>query len=354
MRVVLKECAWETQDKDLHVLTDPREVITLADPDGKVAAFFAELDRGPRTVEELCDALDLSRDDVHDALAGLDSLGLIESAEGRSLGDPRLDARHLSNLAFFGLYAGLDQPRAAFVRRLRQSHVLVLGVGGGGSSLVQNLAGLGVGRLTLVDRDDVEPRNFARQFLYRHADLGRSKVDRAAEWVREYDPSIEVRAVDRWIAGPEDLEDLFDDVNLVAGGLDGHPDAAVWINAAAVRAGIPFVAGGMTRSQILYYSVDPGVSPCVSCDRRSRPSPEAPDTAGFVERSRAKLMITNALNGPMAMQIGSLIAFEAARYLTGCEPPFAAGRYVKLDLRNGLVPEIQPFETDPGCQVCAT
>src|SRR5690606_21292839 len=132
--------------------------------------------------------------------------------------------RHFSNLEFFAAYSGLRRPRTDFLHRLRSAHVLVLGVGGGGSALVMSLAGLGVGRLTLVDRDDLEPRNFARQFLYRHADLGRSKVDRAAEWVREFDPTIEVRTVDRWIGGPADLADLVSGVDAVAGGLDGHPD----------------------------------------------------------------------------------------------------------------------------------
>jgi molybdopterin/thiamine biosynthesis adenylyltransferase len=67
---------------------------------------------------------------------------------------------------------------------LREAHVLVLGVGGGSSNVLMGLVGLGVGRFTLVDGDDVEPWNFARQFVYRHVDIGRSKVDRAAEWVR--------------------------------------------------------------------------------------------------------------------------------------------------------------------------
>ncbi|MFG6191909.1 HesA/MoeB/ThiF family protein [Nonomuraea sp. JJY05] len=357
MRIALKECAWESSGEELLVLTDPREVLTLGDEDGQVAALFAALGRGPCTVPELrgrlaAAGLSLSEADVRCAVEALDGLGLVECESDRTLGDPDLDARHRSNLAFFEAFARLDRPRADFVNSLRRSHVLVLGVGGAGSSLVQCLAGLGVGRLTLVDRDDVEPRNFARQFLYHHADIGRSKVECAAEWVRAYDPRIEVRAVDRWITCPDDLKDLVDGADLVAGGLDGHPEAHLWVNEAAVRAGVPLVVGGMTRSQVTYYSVDPGRSACVRCDWSDRPAADEASPGGFAERNRAKLMIQNALIGPLAMQMGSLVAYEAMRYLTGFEEPQAAGTFVKLDLRNGLVPERQPFTRDPGCPVC--
>ncbi|MFI7616585.1 HesA/MoeB/ThiF family protein [Nonomuraea terrae] len=358
MRVVLKECAWEPLGDNLIVIYDPREALTLADPDGQIAAFLTELSAGPCTAAELASALaargfDVSEADVAEGLAGLDSLGLVEEAGERRLGDPVADERHFSTLTFFGSFAGLGRSRAGYVRRLRESHVLVLGAGGAGSSIVQCLAGLGVGAMTLVDRDDVAPRNFARQFLYRHQDIGRSKVDRAAEWVREYDPTIEVRAVDRWIAGPEDLKDLTADVDLIAGGLDGEPQAHLWVNEAALRAGVPLVSGGMQRTQLMYCSVDPGRSACLLCDESDRPDPGEPTSAGVAQRLTREMRLNNALIGPIAMQMGSLIAYEALRYLTAFEPPRAAGARVMLDLRTGLVPVWEPFPRDPECPACA-
>jgi molybdopterin/thiamine biosynthesis adenylyltransferase len=356
MRVTLKECVWETIGDEVQVVFDAREVITLGDPDGRVAALLGELAGTPRTAADLSAALTargfpLSEADVREGLAGLDALGLVEDADGRLLGDPEADARHFSNLSFYGTHAGLDRPRAAFLRRLRAAHVLVLGVGGGGSAVVQCLAGLGVGRLTLVDRDRVEPRNLARQFLYRHRDIGRSKTERAAEWVREFDPAIEVRAVERWITGPGDLADLVTGVDLIAGGIDGHPHAWLWVNEAAVRAGVPFTGGGGTRSRITYTSVLPGRTPCLACDAADRPAPDSP--AGAALRLAERIELNNPLTGPMATLIGSLIAFEAQRILTGFEPPRAAGGRWVLDLRAGLAPSWEPFTPDPDCAVCA-
>jgi molybdopterin/thiamine biosynthesis adenylyltransferase len=358
MRVVLKECAWGSLGEDLILVRDPREALTLVDPDGQVEALLGELSKGPATASELSRALralgvNVTEDEVASGLDGLDSLGLLERPDERLLGDPAVDARQFSNLTFFASFARRDQSRAEFVRRLRDSRVLVLGVGGGGSSIVQCLAGLGVGAMTLVDRDDVEPRNFARQFLYRHRDIGRSKVERATEWVRDYDPDIEVRAVDRWISGPADLTDLTDGVDIIVGGLDSEQGAHLWVNEAALRAGVPFVGGGMQRTQFMYFSVDPGRSPCLLCDESDRPGPDEPTSAGVAQRLARSLQFSNALIGPIAMQLGSLIAYEALRYLTGFEPPRAAGAQVVLDLRTGLVPTWQPFPRYLACPACA-
>ncbi|MBB4907397.1 HesA/MoeB/ThiF family protein [Actinophytocola algeriensis] len=358
MRVVLKECAWAPLGDGLVLVRDPREALTLADPDGQVAALLEELSTGPATAAELSAALSargvaVSAADVAAGLDGLDSLGLLERPDEQTLGDPDVDARQFSNLTFFASYARRDQSRAEFVRRVRASRVLVLGAGGVGSSVVQCLAGLGVGAMTIVDRDDVEPRNFARQFLYRHRDVGRSKVARAAEWVREYDPGIEVRPVERWIIGPGDLADLVEDVDLVVGGIDSEQDAHLWVNEAVLRAGVPWVGGGMQRTQFMYFSVDPGRSPCLLCDESDRPDPGEPTSAGVAQRLSRSLRFNNALIGPIAMQLGSLIAYEALRYLSGFEPPRAAGAQVVVDLRTGLVPVWQPFPRLADCPACA-
>jgi molybdopterin/thiamine biosynthesis adenylyltransferase len=87
--------------------------------------------------------------------------------------------RYFSNLAFFTTYGSLDQSAASFQRALADAHVVFLGTGGLGSTVIQALAGAGVSRMTLLDNDTVELRNFARQYLYREEDIGRPKVERA-------------------------------------------------------------------------------------------------------------------------------------------------------------------------------
>ena len=79
-------------------------------------------------------------------------------------------------------------------KALEQSSVLVVGCGGLGSPVVQYLAAAGVGRITLMDDDRIELSNLNRQILHREKDIGRSKTERAKEWIEELDAQIQVTA----------------------------------------------------------------------------------------------------------------------------------------------------------------
>lgn len=358
MRIALKPCAWERLGDTLVVVHDPSRQIELDDPEGHAEALLAALAAGPQTVAELRERLagggvEVSVADLRDALEAFDSVRLLEDADDRTLGTPELDARHFSNLAFFGTFASLAASRAELQRRLRRAHVLQLGAGGLGSNVLQSLAGLGVGRLTLLDHDRVEPRNFARQFLYRELDIGRSKVRRAAEWVREFDSHIEVAVVERRVDGPGDVAALLDGVDLVVSGID-RPDAVdAWVNEACVDAGVPWIRGGMGGAELRYFSVDPGRSPCYAALLRRREEVTGrgdADAAG--SRLSATLPRVNRGIGPAAMLAGSLVAFEALRYLTRFEPPFAAGASVHVDLADGCRQRREPWPDDPDCRLC--
>ncbi|MFM9994871.1 MAG: HesA/MoeB/ThiF family protein [Phycisphaerales bacterium] len=98
------------------------------------------------------------------------------------------DSRFDRQLPLFGK-AGQDKLRAA--------HVAVIGAGGTGSALIPQLALLGVGRMVLVDHDEVEESNRNRHFCARHSDPipGTPKVDTARRMIAEYDPTIAVECV---------------------------------------------------------------------------------------------------------------------------------------------------------------
>ncbi|MGH3662267.1 MAG: HesA/MoeB/ThiF family protein [Micromonosporaceae bacterium] len=361
MRVALKEAVWERDGETLLVVCDHSKAIELHDPTGQVETLLRVLadQPGPYAVlrERLSEAgAEVTAEELEGALGALDALRLLRDPDA---GVPAAEqGRYFSNFAFFELFVSRETSAAEYQRRLREAHVLQLGTGGLGSNVLQSLAGLGVGRLTLVDSDVVEPRNFARQFLYREADIGCSKVERAAAWLRAFHSGIEVNAIERWVAGPEDLTDLLDGVDLVVSGIDQPNQVDSWVNQACVYAAVPWVRGGMSGSQLLYFSVDPGRSACHACRAAAygddgATASQLPRQAERARQLSSQLDRLNRGIGPAAALVGSLVAFEALRYLTGFQPPYGAGADVIVEVADGCQQRKEPWPADPDCQLCA-
>jgi molybdopterin/thiamine biosynthesis adenylyltransferase len=355
---VLKPLGWEPIESGVRIVLDPRESIELADEDGSVAALLTLLAEGRHDVDGLYHALNpafpaVTREDVLDAIEALDELRLLEDQDqtGDLTEDERL--RHFSNLAFLRTFSHLEASAETMVRQLRDAHVLMLGVGGLGSNVLQNLCGLGVGRLTLVDRDDVEPRNFARQFVYRAQDIGRPKIERAADWVREFDPQIKVRTIRADFADAAGVAEVLNSTrpDAVCAAVDDPAQIDEWVNAACIRAGVPFVRGGMTVTEAVIWSVHPGLSACLAC-----PTP-ADDSSGRVANSvlhgRGAARINRGA-GPVATLLGSLVSLEILRFLTGFTAPRYAGAMAVIDLAGDCSPTITTRSRQPDCPVCGS
>ena len=92
--------------------------------------------------------------------------------------------------------------------RLKQSTVAVIGAGGLGSAALQALALTGVGRLIIFDFDRVSLSNLHRQALYRHSDLGKSKVQVAKQRLSELNPWVDVDVYEHALRRYADLEKL--------------------------------------------------------------------------------------------------------------------------------------------------
>lgn len=90
--------------------------------------------------------------------------------------------------------------------RLKEASVLVIGVGGVGSYAAEAVARAGVGKLTLMDGDTVQPSNLNRQLVALTSTLGRNKAEVMAERVRDIDPGIEVAALARFYEEDDDLD----------------------------------------------------------------------------------------------------------------------------------------------------
>jgi molybdopterin-synthase adenylyltransferase len=326
---------------------------TLPDPDGQVLALLELLD-GTRAIDEITLALaatwpQLTAGDVAEGIACLDGAGLLEDAAAQTDLSPWQQERYFSNLAFFGTFAGLEHSRYQFQETLCRAHVLLLGVGGLGSTLLYNLAGLGVGHVTILDYDTVEIKNLARQFLYSEAEVGLPKLGRAAQRARSFNSEMRITAVEQRVRGPEDVAPLLPGVDLTLAAIDQPAEVHDWVNQACVAMGVPFITGGMQVTRGLYYSVAPGHSGCLTCRQlfMDRQYADLPSPVAYAER-------VNRGIGPVASLMGSLIALEAVRYLSGFAPPISAGKIWLVDFVTGQMEVGFEWPRLPDCPMCGT
>ena len=218
-------------------------------------------------------------------------------------------------------------------QRLRAARVLIVGAGGLGAPAALYLAAAGVGRLRIVDPDAVSLSNLQRQVIYATADVGAPKVERAVARLAELNPHLELEA-HACAFDAESGPALLDGCDLV---LDGTDDFAVRfaVNAAAVAAGVPLVSGALGRwtGQVGVFAA----RPCYRCL-----VPEAPPDA----ETCAAVGVVGALAG----LVGSLMALEAVKLLTGAGAPLLG----RLWLHDGLAGEGRTVRiaADPDCPVC--
>ena len=287
---------------------------------------------------------------VAEALSSLGDLGLLEDASDGDRLPARERVRFDRQLRYFSDLAR-DGGGARHHQRLRSARVCLLGVGGLGSWSAYALACCGVGELVLVDGDVVEESNFNRQILYRERDLGRPKVEAAAEALAAFDSAATLVPVEQRLESPEAIEDVARGSDFVVNAVDwpAH-DIERWVNIACFRTGLPTItmshAPPVARVGPLYV---PGVTGCFECQerayRRSHPLYDE-----IVENRRGSRSSAATL-GPVCAFVGGLVALEALHQITGLCPPSTLGVAHMYDLRTMQLTREQ-VPRDPGCPVC--
>ncbi|HEV3275688.1 MAG TPA: molybdopterin-synthase adenylyltransferase MoeB [Terriglobia bacterium] len=221
--------------------------------------------------------------------------------------------------------------------KLKQARVLCIGAGGLGSPLALYLAAAGVGRLGLVDFDVVDFTNLQRQILHGTSDVGRSKLDSAADTLGEINPNVELVRHETRLTSANALE-LFADYDVVADGTDNFATRYL-VNDACVLAGKPNVYGSIFRfeGQASVFATKEG--PCYRC---LYPEPPPP---GLVP-SCAEGGVLGVLPGI----IGAIQALETIKLILGKGEPLI-GRLLLFDALALRFRELK-LRKNPECPVC--
>ncbi len=203
--------------------------------------------------------------------------------------------------------------------KLLSSSILVIGAGGLGSAALPYLAGAGVGKIGIVDGDDVELTNMQRQVL--HTDIGRNKAESAAERVLALNPELTVVTYPYMLTA-EDARELFQQYDLVLDCTDTFA-AKFLLSDASEATGVPLVwatAVGMQGQCSVFGVPDQYGEPLYLRDL----IPEEPP------RHTYQMATEMGVLGAMVGQIGALQATEALKLLLGMGSPLV-GQVMVLD-----------------------
>ena len=148
-------------------------------------------------------------------------------------------------------------------QKLLSAKVLVVGAGGLGSPAALYLAAAGVGRLGIVDFDEVDRTNLQRQILHSTKDIGRKKVESAAERIAAMNPNVVVDAIHS-IVHSDNVQELIRPWDFIIDGTD-NAAAKYLINDACVIEGKPYSHAGVLQFQGQTTTYVPGRSPCLRC-----------------------------------------------------------------------------------------
>jgi adenylyltransferase/sulfurtransferase len=221
--------------------------------------------------------------------------------------------------------------------KLKQAKVLLIGAGGLGAPLGLYLAAAGVGRIGLVDFDVVDSTNLQRQVIHGTKDIGRKKLDSAAERMLDINPFIRIDKHETALTSENALE-ILRDYDIVVDGTDNFPTRYL-VNDACVLLGKPNVYGSIFRfeGQATVFAYPGG--PCYRC---LYPEPPPP---GLVP-SCAEGGVLGVLPGT----IGAIQATETLKLILGQGEPLV-GRLLLYDALAMRFRELK-LRRDPDCPVC--
>jgi sulfur-carrier protein adenylyltransferase/sulfurtransferase len=221
--------------------------------------------------------------------------------------------------------------------KLKQAKVLLIGTGGLGAPLGLYLAAAGVGRIGLVDFDVVDFTNLQRQVIHFTSDVGKKKLDSAAEKMREINPFVQIDKHEVALSSENALE-ILKDYDIVVDGTDNFPTRYL-VNDACVLLKKPNVYGSIFRfeGQATVFAYEGG--PCYRC---LYPEPPPP---GLVP-SCAEGGVLGILPGT----IGLIQATETVKLILGIGQPLV-GRLILYDALEMKFRELK-LRRNVECPVC--
>ena len=222
-------------------------------------------------------------------------------------------------------------------KKLREARVLIVGAGGLGSPAAYYLAAAGVGTLGIVDSDVVDISNLQRQILHHSPDIGRRKVDSAAEKITALNPGVSVEKHYLRL-NIKNVENIIERYDVMVDAVDNFASRYLLHDACFLRKK-PLVEAGVLQFLGQVMSIFPGKGPCYRCL-----FPEPPPAGAVPSCQEAGIL------GAVAGVLGILQANEVIKLILDIGQPLF-GRLIIFEALAGTFRDVA-FRRNPKCPLC--
>lgn len=217
-------------------------------------------------------------------------------------------------------------------KKLAKSKILVCGAGGLGSTVLASLASVGIGTIGIIDNDTLEISNLNRQYIHKHENLGKIKVESAKKWINEFNPQINVQTYQIRL-DENNYQNIVNDYDFIMDCFDSFKSKFL-LNRIAVQTGKTLIHGGVTEFFGQSTVIVPGKTACLNC---ILPEEDAYTVKGVLS--------------PAVSTIASIEAMEAIKYIL----KIGESLENKLLSYNGLNMQFKTIniEKNSNCKLCS-
>lgn len=251
------------------------------------------------------------------------------------------------SLDYFSLFETNDVSKYHYLERLRNSKVVLVGIGGMGSWVLYQLLCMGVGSIHIIDGDKVELSNLNRSIIYNANDVGKWKVDCAIIAAKKFSPSTQIKGTILQIQNSNDLVSVIEDADLLVSCADKpYWYIQQWVSEAGYQKNIPFISASGGR--VGPFTI-PNVSSCRMCL-----------WAGIVEKNqelsnslKMHKELPTARKGVLISNVvftASFLINEIFNHLTELSEPLTINSYWMQG--KDFSSRLTPLEKHPNCSTC--
>jgi molybdopterin/thiamine biosynthesis adenylyltransferase len=206
-------------------------------------------------------------------------------------------------------------------KKLINAKILLIGLGGIGSSAIQHLAASGFGSIGIADKDTVALSNLQRQTIYGFKDIGEKKVDIAEQFVKKLNQNVKIEKYDLFIDNPQSAK-IISEYDLILDGTDNVPSRII-INRACIEYKKPLIFGGVSgwEGAVSFFPKDSGA--CYECV-----FPSVGTNSDDLDCSNAGVL------GVTTAMVGNYMAAEAIKFICDAGKTLS-NKLLIIDCLNG-------------------